>query len=124
MPDLRVEVRPAPRPPLAERDFELCEHKGVGHPDSIADGACEAAAVALAGAHLAHVRRVGHFNVDKGLLIAGRSRVRFGGGEIIEPMRLIVCGRATSRGAMPVPSSRMQRTTISRAVCAPGWRTS
>ena len=80
MPDLRVEVRPAPRPPLAERDFELCEHKGVGHPDSIADGACEAAAVALAGAHLAHVRRVGHFNVDKGLLIAGRSRVRFGGG--------------------------------------------
>lgn len=47
MPDLRVEVRPAPRPPLAERDFELCEHKGVGHPDSIADGACEAAAVAL-----------------------------------------------------------------------------
>ncbi len=96
MPDLHVEVRPAPRPLLAERDFELCEHKGIGHPDSIADGACEAAAVALAGAHLAHSGCVGHFNVDKGLLIAGRSRVRFGGGEIIEPMRLIVCGRATS----------------------------
>ncbi len=97
-PRLRVDVRPAPRPLVAERDFELCEHKGIGHPDSIADGACEAAAVALARAHLHHLGRVAHFNVDKGLLIAGRSRPRFGGGEVLAPMRLILCGRAASPG--------------------------
>jgi S-adenosylmethionine synthetase len=92
----RVEVRPAPRPVVAERAFELCEHKGIGHPDSIADGACEAAAVALARTGLMHLGRVAHFNVDKGLLIAGRSRPRFGGGEVTAPMRLILCGRAAS----------------------------
>ncbi len=92
----RVEVRPAPRPVVAERAFELCEHKGIGHPDSIADGACEAAAVALARTGLMHLGRVAHFNVDKGLLIAGRSRPRFGGGEVTAPMRLMLCGRAAS----------------------------
>lgn len=30
----------------------MCEHKGIGHPDTLTDGACEAAAVALAGAYL------------------------------------------------------------------------
>jgi S-adenosylmethionine synthetase len=36
-----------------------------------------------------------HHNLDKGLLIAGCSEPRFGGGRIITPMRFIVCGRAT-----------------------------
>jgi len=47
-PSILVDV--APRPPLSRRQVEVCEHKGVGHPDTLADGACEAAAVALARA--------------------------------------------------------------------------
>jgi S-adenosylmethionine synthetase len=79
----------------AERPIEMCEHKGVGHPDTITDGACQAAARALLLAYEAAVGRVLHFNLDKGLLVAGRSVPCFGGGAIIEPIKLIVCGRAT-----------------------------
>ena len=36
-----------------------------------------------------------HHNVDKGLLIAGKSAPRFGGGQWIDPIRLVICGAAT-----------------------------
>lgn len=36
-----------------------------------------------------------HHNVDKALLAAGVSRPRFGGGEVVEPMQLMLAGRAT-----------------------------
>lgn len=100
MPQRRnIIVRALPVPGLIALETEMCEHKGIGHPDTITDGVCEAAARALAQAYLRTAGRVLHFNVDKGLLIAGQSRVRFGGGEVIEPIKLIVCGRATHPGA-------------------------
>lgn len=100
MPQHRnIIVRALPAPSLIPDETEMCEHKGIGHPDTITDGVCEAAACALAQAYLRTSGRVLHFNVDKGLLVAGQSRVRFGGGEVIEPIKLIVCGRATDPGA-------------------------
>ena len=81
---------------LAERDFELCEHKGVGHPDSICDGVAEAVSRALCRAYLSAYGAVQHYNVDKALLVGGESAPRFGGGRLIVPLRLIVCGRATA----------------------------
>jgi S-adenosylmethionine synthetase len=88
-----IQAKPCSR--FVDRGFEMCEHKGIGHPDTITDGACEAAACALALAYENAYGRVLHFNVDKGLLIAGTSEPRFGGGRIVEPIKLIVCGRAT-----------------------------
>lgn len=106
---------------FAERPFEACEHKGIGHPDTLTDGTCEAAAVALAQAYRATYGRVLHFNLDKGLLVAGRSAPRFGGGAITEPIKLIVCGRAAnpegSPRCSPAPSA-----TGSRAESAPARR--
>lgn len=87
-------VEAAVRPPLAEQRLEICEHKGAGHPDTLTDGACEAAATALAQAYRQAFGAPRHFNVDKGLLVAGRSAPRFGGGEVLEPARLLICGRA------------------------------
>jgi len=75
---------------------EVCEHKGIGHPDSICDGVAEFVSHALCSAYLDAYGSVQHHNTDKALLIAGRSQPRFGGGEIIAPMRLIVGGRATT----------------------------
>lgn len=82
--------------PVGQRAVELCEHKGGGHPDTLMDGACEAASQALSRAWLANCGRILHHNLDKGLLIAGASRPYFGGGEVLEPMRLVICGRASS----------------------------
>lgn len=93
-----IVVEAAPRPLLAERETEICEHKGIGHPDTITDAVCEAAAVGLALDYERAFGHVLHFNVDKGLLAAGQSEPRFGGGRIVEPVKLILCGRATDPG--------------------------
>ncbi len=81
--------------PIERCAVEMCEHKGVGHPDTLVDAVCEAASRALSRAYLARYGAVLHHNLDKGLLVAGRSEPRFGGGRIREPIRLILCGRAT-----------------------------
>lgn len=74
---------------------EMCEHKGIGHPDSICDGAVEAGARALCRAYLETYGSIQHFNLDKALMIGGMSAPRFGGGELLRPMRLIVSGPVT-----------------------------
>lgn len=74
---------------------EMCEHKGIGHPDSICDGVVEAGARALCRAYLETYGAIQHFNIDKALLIGGMSAPKFGGGELLRPMRLIVCGPVT-----------------------------
>ena len=33
--------------PVEQREVEMCEHKGIGHPDTVTDGMCEAASRAL-----------------------------------------------------------------------------
>ncbi|MBU7008943.1 methionine adenosyltransferase, partial [Phosphitispora fastidiosa] len=67
-----------------EPPFEMCEHKGIGHPDSICDGAAEAVSRALCRAYLQVYGNVQHYNVDKALLVGGQSAPRFGGGRVLE----------------------------------------
>jgi len=75
---------------------EHVERKGIGHPDTICDGVMEAASLALCREYLAACGRVLHHNLDKGLLVAGRSSPRVGGGSVHKPMRLIFGDRATA----------------------------
>lgn len=82
-------------PSVARPQFEICEHKGIGHPDSLCDGAAEAVSRALCRAYLEAYGAVQHYNVDKALLVGGESAPHFGGGRLLTPLRLIVCGRAT-----------------------------
>jgi len=93
----------------AEPPIEMCEHKGFGHPDTIVDAVCEAVALRLVRAYEDECGGPAHFNVDKGLLIGGRSEPRFGGGGIIERPTIIVCGRASNPGgALDLPSTVTQ----------------
>ena len=82
--------------PVAQQRVELVERKGTGHPDSICDAVMESVSVALCREYLASFGRVLHFNVDKCLLVAGRTAPRLGGGAVLEPMRLIFGDRATA----------------------------
>lgn len=82
--------------PVSELEVEVVERKGVGHPDSLIDGACEAVSLNLCEYYLREFGAILHHNVDKGLLVGGRSQPRFGGGEVIEPIYILIAGRATS----------------------------
>jgi S-adenosylmethionine synthetase len=82
--------------PIEQQRVELVERKGTGHPDSMCDAIMEQVSVALCREYLAVFGRVLHHNVDKGLLVAGRTEPRLGGGKICEPMRLVLGDRATA----------------------------
>ncbi len=81
--------------PVAEQKMEIVERKGVGHPDTICDSIMEALSVELSKEYLKRFGRIYHYNVDKGMLVAGRSEKAFGGGRVIEPMLLVFGDRAT-----------------------------
>ena len=82
--------------PVEEQRVELVERKGVGHPDSICDAIMEEVSLALCKEYLNNFGRVLHHNIDKGLLVAGQTEPRLGGGRVLEPMRLVFGDRATA----------------------------
>ena len=81
--------------PCNMQRIELIERKGTGHPDTICDSVMEAVCISLRREYLALTGRILHHNIDKGLLIAGISAVKPGGGRLLEPMKLIFGDRAT-----------------------------
>ena len=91
--------------------FEVVERKGLGHPDTLADGISEAISVELSRLYLEELGEILHHNVDKVLITAGKTEVSFGAGRVIEPPTVIVGGRATAAPQMDLDS------IIVRAAC-------
>ena len=83
--------------PIDEQKVEIVERKGIGHPDSLADGIAESMSRELCREYLKRFGVVLHHNTDETQIIAGKSSPRFGGGEVIEPIYIILVGRATRR---------------------------
>ena len=75
--------------------YEVVERKGLGHPDTLADGISEAISRSLCRQYLEESGQILHHNVDKVLIIAGQSAPCFGGGEILKPPSVVVGGRAS-----------------------------
>ena len=81
---------------VKDMKVELVERKGIGHPDYIADSASEYASRELSKYYLKEFGTILHHNLDKTLLVGGQANPRFGGGYVIEPIYIIVAGRATT----------------------------
>jgi S-adenosylmethionine synthetase len=97
-------------------EVEIVERKGLGHPDTICDSVMEAVSQALSRAYLNHFGRILHHNCDKGLLVAGKAEHRFGGGRVVEPLRLIIGDRASA--IAPLTESTIAAIAIE---AAKGW---
>lgn len=83
-------------PSAAATTTEIVERKGLGHPDTICDSVMESISQALSRLYIERCGGILHHNCDKGLLVAGQVERRFGGGRVVEPMRLIIGDRATA----------------------------
>ncbi len=81
--------------PMEEQQIELVERKGTGHPDTICDSIMEAVCLDLCREYRNAVGHICHHNIDKGLLVAGRSLPETGGGKMLEPMKIVFGDRAT-----------------------------
>jgi len=82
--------------PVEKLEVELVERKGVGHPDYIADSASEVSSIALSNFYRKEFGYILHHNLDKTLVVGGQASPRFGGGELIQPIYILVSGRATA----------------------------
>ena len=81
--------------PIESRQIELVERKGIGHPDSISDGIAESVSRALCRGYRERFGKILHHNTDEVQLVAGSSKPEFDNGEVIEPIYILLTGRAT-----------------------------
>jgi S-adenosylmethionine synthetase len=98
--------------PIERQNVEIVERKGIGHPDSVADGLAECVSRALCKMYLERYDRILHHNTDEAQVVGGQSAPKFGGGAILEPVYILLVGRATTE----VNGERLPyRTTALRA---------
>ena len=105
MSERNIRVEPVVGRAVEDQEVEIVERKGLGHPDSICDGIAEHVSQALAREYIDRVGKVLHYNTDETQLVAGRSAPAFGGGEVFEPIYVLITGRATKEyGGTKVPA--------------------
>jgi S-adenosylmethionine synthetase len=90
-----IEIEELGATPITERKVEVVERKGLGHPDYICDSIMNQVSVELCKEYMNRFGAIMHHNIDKGMLVAGEVKTKFGGGVILKPMRLIFGDRAT-----------------------------
>jgi S-adenosylmethionine synthetase len=83
--------------PIERQDTEIVERKGIGHPDSVADGLAESVSRALCKMYLDRFGRILHHNTDEVQVVGGQSAPKFGGGVVLEPAYILLVGRAVTQ---------------------------
>jgi S-adenosylmethionine synthetase len=91
-----IQVEPLRTVPIEDQEVELVERKGLGHPDSIADGVSESVSRALCRLYLDEYGRILHHNTDETQVVGGASEPKFGGGKLTNPIYILLVGRATT----------------------------
>jgi S-adenosylmethionine synthetase len=95
MSERNIRVEEIDRRAVEDQEVEIVERKGIGHPDSICDGIAESVSRALSQIYIERVGKVLHYNTDETQLVAGTAAPAFGGGEVVEPIYVLIVGRAT-----------------------------
>jgi S-adenosylmethionine synthetase len=91
-----IQVEPLRAVHIEDQAIELVERKGLGHPDSIADGVSESVSRALCRLYLDEFGRILHHNTDETQVVGGASEPKFGGGKVSAPIYMLLVGRATT----------------------------
>lgn len=92
-----INIEDVLKTPVEDQSVELVERKGIGHPDSIADGLAESVSRALSKEYKNRYGTILHHNTDETQIVAGTSNPEIGGGELIEPIYVLLVGRATTK---------------------------
>lgn len=80
-----------------EESQEFVERKGIGHPDTLSDALAEILSVNYSNYTKDRFGAVLHHNFDKVGLLGGSSFVTFGEGHLVNPIRVLLNGRASTK---------------------------
>ncbi len=82
--------------PIEQQHIEIVERKGIGHPDSLADGIAEQVSKGLSKMYMEEFGRILHHNTDEVQIVGGQAEPEFGGGTILDPIYILLVGRAVT----------------------------
>ncbi len=91
-----IVIEPLGKTHIEKQDVEIVERKGIGHPDSIADGLAESVSRSLCKMYIKKFDRILHHNTDETQIVGGQSAPAFGNGVVLEPTYILLVGRATT----------------------------
>lgn len=90
--------------------YEVVERKGLGHPDTLADGIAEQIEIDYSLYCLDKFGVIPHHNFDKIIIRGGHSIQALGGSDFIEPIKVIFLGRASKECfGSPIPLFKIQK---------------
>jgi len=93
---------------VGKNKSEIVERKGRGHPDTLADSLAERLSAKYSNYTLKNFGAILHHNFDKVGLLGGSSYVRFGKGKMINPIKVLLNGRVSTRfGNTIIPFEKM-----------------
>ncbi|KXA90742.1 S-adenosylmethionine synthetase [candidate division MSBL1 archaeon SCGC-AAA259A05] len=106
----KILVERSQRPGIESQNIEIVERKGIGHPDTLADGLSEAVSGALSQEYLDRFGNILHHNTDKTLVIGGSAEPEFRGGIVKKPISVVIAGRGTSKaGDQEIPINKIAK---------------
>lgn len=95
--------------------YEVVERKGLGHPDTLADGIAEQIEIDYSLYCLDKFGVIPHHNFDKIIIRGGHSVQDFGGSDFIEPIKIIFLGRASKKCFnSPIPLFKIQKKAATK----------
>lgn len=93
---------------------EIVERKGLGHPDTLADGLAEVISIAYSRYTLQEFGAILHHQVDKLVIRGGEWYTDFGAAEFVAPIKVIVNGRfSLAFGGQPIPVREIVEKEVS-----------
>ncbi len=93
---------------------EVIERKGLGHPDTLSDALAETLSVMYSNYTLNRFGVVLHHNFDKLGILGGKTDVTYGYGELTNPVRVMLNGRASTKfGDSEIPIRELLEKTTS-----------
>jgi len=91
-----------------KKSIEIIERKGFGHPDTLSDALAERLSASYSRYTLEKFGVILHHNFDKVGLLGGSSSVKFGDGKMVDPIRVLLNGRASLKfGEEEIPVEKM-----------------
>lgn len=95
--------------PMDNQPYEAVERKGIGHPDTLADGVAETISIEYSQYCLKNFGAVLHHHLDKTVFMGGRAKINFGIGKMQKPFRLLINGRISDSFANdPIDYKKIQ----------------
>ena len=96
--------------PVMSNTFEVVERKGLGHPDTIADGLAEITSIEYAKYCLKKFGAILHHNTDKTIVFGGQCRLKYGSGSLLKPYTILFGGRMSrSFNGIKIPIVKIQK---------------